>query len=183
MSVVISPKGDHAPPALAATTTLMQASKVGFFEFYSLIIPSLVNWLIPAACMHFAIPKATPEADSSIVVVQRGGFAVAGLFGVTIALAVTSYNLLKLPPFIGMTTGLALLKLFGYYLRKTHVATPIPIEPPLGARLKRPAAALALGAPMEEAIDFEPTLTMPIPRMPAHARGPGRHSRLHRVPV
>jgi hypothetical protein len=117
--------------------------------------------------MHFAIPKATPEADSSIVIVQRGGFAVAALFGVTIALAVTSYNLLRLPPFIGMTTGLALLKLFGYYLRKTHVATPIPIEPPLGARLKRPVPAMALGAPMEEAIDLEPTLTMPIPRLPA----------------
>ena len=169
INVVVAANAGGAWSPFGDITTLMvwQAGEVGFFQFYALILPSLVNWLIPAACMHFAIPKATPEADTSVVIVQRGGFGVAALFGVTIALAVSSYNLLKLPPFIGMTTGLALLKLFGYYLRKTHVVTPIPREPALGARLKRPAAALAVGTPIEDEFDMEPTLRMPIPRLPA----------------
>jgi len=35
-------------------------------------------------------------------------------------LAVSFHNFLHLPPFLGMMTGLAILKFFGYYLRKTH---------------------------------------------------------------
>jgi Na+/H+ antiporter NhaD/arsenite permease-like protein len=36
---------------------------------------------------------------------------------VTIALAVTGHSMLNLPPFLGMMTGLGLLKIYGYYLR------------------------------------------------------------------
>jgi Na+/H+ antiporter NhaD/arsenite permease-like protein len=43
------------------------------------------------------------------------------LFACTIATAVSFHNFLGLPAFLGMTTGLAYLKFFGYYLRKTHV--------------------------------------------------------------
>ncbi len=166
INVVVAANAGGAWSPFGDITTLMvwQAGKVGFFEFYALIIPSLVNWFVPAACMHFAIPDAKPNTDSGIVVVQRGGYAVVGLFALTIALAVSSYNLLKLPPFIGMTTGLAMLKLFGYYLKRTHRPTPIPHEPALGARLKRAAPALALGAPVEE-IDFDPIM-LTIPALP-----------------
>ena len=39
-------------------TTLMvwQKDKVEFSEFFMLFVPSLLNWLVPAAIMHFAIP-------------------------------------------------------------------------------------------------------------------------------
>jgi Na+/H+ antiporter NhaD/arsenite permease-like protein len=47
------------------------------------------------------------------------------LFGCTIATAVSFHNFLHLPPFLGMMTGLAYLKFFGYYLRQTHVPTPL----------------------------------------------------------
>lgn len=40
----------------------------------------------------------------------------------TIFLAVSFHNYLHLPPFFGMMTGLAILKFYGFYLRKTYNA-------------------------------------------------------------
>ena len=47
-------------------TTLMvwQKGMVRFFEFFDLFLPSLVNWLVPALCMHFAVPRAQPEPEA-----------------------------------------------------------------------------------------------------------------------
>ena len=42
------------------------------------------------------------------------------LFLLTICTAVSFHNFLHLPPMVGMMTGLAYLKFFGYYLQKTH---------------------------------------------------------------
>lgn len=41
------------------------------------------------------------------------------LFAVTIVLAVCFHSFLHIPPFLGMITGLALLKLFGWWLQRT----------------------------------------------------------------
>ena len=41
-----------------------QAGVVGFFEFYRLFVPSLVNWLVPAFFMSFAVPKLRPPAPT-----------------------------------------------------------------------------------------------------------------------
>ena len=45
------------------------------------------------------------------------------LFACTVVTAVAFHNFLHLPPFLGMMTGLAYLKFFGYYLRRTHIPT------------------------------------------------------------
>ena len=47
------------------------------------------------------------------------------MFVCTIVTAVSFHNFLHIPPFLGMMTGLACLKFFGFYLRKTHKATPL----------------------------------------------------------
>jgi Na+/H+ antiporter NhaD/arsenite permease-like protein len=39
-----------------------QKGAVTFFQFFALFVPSLTNWLIPAACMIFAIPAGRPAA-------------------------------------------------------------------------------------------------------------------------
>ena len=41
-------------------TTLMvwQKGIVGFFTFFLLFVPSVVNYVVPAAFMHFAVPKS-----------------------------------------------------------------------------------------------------------------------------
>lgn len=171
VNVVVAANAGGAWSPFGDITTLMvwQEGKVGFFQFYALIIPSLVNWFVPAFFMQFGVPKADPEADDDDVVkVRRGGYASLALFGVTIALAVSSYNLLKLPPFIGMTTGLGLLMMYGYYLKKTHRPVLVPSEPGLGAAMRRRVAVMAGAAqPITP-----PVLTMPMPAVFAEDEQP-----------
>jgi Na+/H+ antiporter NhaD/arsenite permease-like protein len=121
INTVVAANAGGAWSAFGDITTLMvwQAGRADFFDFYRIFVPSLVSWVIPAACMAFAIDKGTPPAIMERVVIRRGGLMVVGLFALTIVMAVTAYNGLKLPPVIGMTTGLALLKLYSYYLHRT----------------------------------------------------------------
>ena len=95
-----------------------QRGIVDFWTFFALFLPSLVNWLIPAALMHFALPHGQPPASTGSVRLKRGACIIVGLFVVTIALAVSFHNFLHLPPFMGMMTGLALLKLYGWHLTR-----------------------------------------------------------------
>jgi hypothetical protein len=98
-----------------------QEGLVEFTTFFTLLIPSVVNFVVPAALMHFAIPKGTPSASNERVVMRRGAKRIMILFGCTIGTAVSFHNFLHLPPFLCMMTGLAYLQFFGYYLKKTHV--------------------------------------------------------------
>jgi len=82
-----------------------------------LFIPSLVNWLVPAACMHFAVPNEKPQGGGEMIAMKRGALSVVVLFLFTIALAVAFHSVLGLPPVIGMLTGLSLLKFYAYYLK------------------------------------------------------------------
>jgi Na+/H+ antiporter NhaD/arsenite permease-like protein len=38
-----------------------QKGKIAFSEFFTIIMPSIVNWLIPAVLMSFAVGKEVPE--------------------------------------------------------------------------------------------------------------------------
>ena len=102
-------------------TTLMvwQSGVVKFWQFFDLFIPAFVNWFVPALIMSFFIDKGQPAALTSAVEIKRGGLVILGLFILTIALAVAMHNSLHLPPVLGMMTGLSLLKLYGWYLKKT----------------------------------------------------------------
>ena len=97
---------------------------VDFWTFFSLFIPSLVNWLVPASIMYFAVPNEKPKSSGEVVVMRRGALTIVALFLITIALAVCFHSVLQLPPVIGMLTGLSLLQFFAYYLKvsgeKTH---------------------------------------------------------------
>jgi len=82
-----------------------------------LVIPSLVNWLIPAFFMQFAVPKVKPEPLEKKVELQPGWLAVTLLFLATIGTAVFFHAVLHLPPFLGMTTGLGYFFAYGYWRR------------------------------------------------------------------
>jgi Na+/H+ antiporter NhaD/arsenite permease-like protein len=98
-----------------------QKGIVQFEDFFLLFIPSVVNFLVPAIVMHFAIPNEQPQATGEAAInMKRGARRVIALFVLTIATAVSFHNFLHLPPMLGMMTGLAYLQFFGYYLRKTH---------------------------------------------------------------
>ena len=122
INIVVAANAGGAFSPFGDITTLMvwQKGIVEFSTFFLLFIPSVVNFLIPAAIMHFAIPNETPESSTETVQVRRGAGIIVALFILTIITAVSYHNFLHLPPVLGMMTGLAYLQIFGYYLKKTH---------------------------------------------------------------
>ena len=127
INIVVAANAGGAFSPFGDITTLMvwQKGLVDFNMFFKLFVPSLVNFLVPAAIMHFAIPAGKPAADDKIVTMRRGATRIIILFGCTILTAVSFHNFLHLPPFLGMMTGLAYLQFFSYYLKKTR-ATMAP---------------------------------------------------------
>jgi Na+/H+ antiporter NhaD/arsenite permease-like protein len=118
VSVVVAANAGGAFSPFGNITTLLvwQAGKVTLTEFFRLFLPALVNWVIPAAIMYFAIPKDKPAAETEVVTGKPGMIGVAVLFGLTIATAVSFKNFLYLPPALGMMLGLAYLQMWSYYL-------------------------------------------------------------------
>jgi NhaD family Na+/H+ antiporter len=123
INIVVAANAGGAFSPFGDITTLMvwQKGIVHFWDFFALFIPSAVNYLVPAAIMHFAIPNEKPESSDEEIVMRRGAKRIIVLFLLTITTAVSFHNFLHLPPVIGMLTGLAYLQFFGFYLRKTHI--------------------------------------------------------------
>lgn len=130
VNIVVAANAGGAWSAFGDITTLMvwQAHRVEFFEFFRIFVPSVVNWIIPALCMHFALPSGKPPRGHDDADVKFGGFIICGLFAMTIAITVAGKQFLQMPPAYGMLTGLALLKLFAYAIgrRETRFDEPDP---------------------------------------------------------
>jgi Na+/H+ antiporter NhaD/arsenite permease-like protein len=120
INLVVAANAGGAFSPFGDITTLMvwQAEKVDFLEFYSIFIPSLINWVVPAFIMSLAIHKSRVEAANEPVTMKRGAVPMILLFAVTMMMAVLAHMLLELPPVIGMTTGLGLLLLYGFFLHR-----------------------------------------------------------------
>ena len=120
INIVVAANAGGAFSPFGDITTLMvwQKGIVEFQEFLVLFVPSVVNWIIPAAIMSVTIPKVQPQAQDEHVELRHGAFIVVGLFILTITMAVCGHNFLHMPPVIGMMTGLGILKFFGYYLAR-----------------------------------------------------------------
>lgn len=122
INIVVGANAGGAYSPFGDITTLMvwQHGLVSFWSFFLLFVPSAVNFLVPAAIMHFAMPSGAPNPPKDTVVMKRGARRIILLFALTVTTAVMFHNFLHLPPFFGMMTGLAYLKFFGYYLRKSY---------------------------------------------------------------
>ncbi len=122
INIVVAANAGGAFSPFGDITTLMvwQKGIVQFQAFFVLFVPSAVNYLIPAAILHFAVPDEKPTVNNEIVTMNRGARRIVLLFLATISTAVMFHNFLHLPPVIGMLTGLGYLKVFGYYLKITH---------------------------------------------------------------
>jgi len=146
ISIVVAANAGGAFSPFGDITTLMvwQKGAVNFLEFFALFIPSAINWLVPALFMSFAISRQRPEAHVETKRVKQGGVIIVGLFFFTIAITVLMYNFLHLPPVVGMMTGLGILKLYGYRLRRSEMNIPHIGGPEEGAmdvsteRLRKP---------------------------------------------
>jgi len=121
INIVVAANAGGAFSPFGDITTLMvwQKGMVDFWGFFALFIPSVVNFVVPAAIMHFAIPNEMPDASGNVVTMKRGAKRIITLFLLTIATAVSFHNFLGLPPVIGVLTGLSYLQFLGYYLKKS----------------------------------------------------------------
>jgi Na+/H+ antiporter NhaD/arsenite permease-like protein len=125
INIVVAANAGGAFSPFGDITTLMvwQKGVVPFQTFFLLFIPSVVNYVVPAAVMHFAVPNVVPTPSSEVIPMKRGARRIIILFLLTITTAVCFHNFLHLPPVLGMMTGLAYLKFFAYYLKKTGEMT------------------------------------------------------------
>lgn len=141
INLVVAANAGGAFSPFGDITTLMVWQKnihasngvVGFSSFFSLFLPALVNWLVPALCMHVALPRDKPRGSSVQLPMRRGALMILALFLLTIALAVLAHSLLDLPPVLGMLSGLGLLQLYSYYLQITgeksgDMSNPVPYD-------------------------------------------------------
>jgi Na+/H+ antiporter NhaD/arsenite permease-like protein len=133
INIVVAANAGGAFSPFGDITTLMvwQKGIVTFTGFFALFLPSLINWLVPALCMHFAIPAGRPQAEPVHAEVKWGGFIIIGLFAATIATTVLMHQYLHLPSSLGMMTGLGVLMFFGHFIRRRELQS--------GAGLTQPA--------------------------------------------
>lgn len=147
INVVVAANAGGAFSPFGDITTLMvwQKGVVQFGDFFALFVPSLTNWLVPAALISMTISREKPPATTATVQVKYGGYFIVILFLITIAGTVLLHHFLALPPFLGMMTGLGALKSYGYFLRRRELDAWVELpaldgEKPLGPRaLLKPA--------------------------------------------
>jgi len=120
VNLVVAANAGGAFSPFGDITTLMvwQKGILSFFDFFHIFIPALVNFVVPAACMHFAIPHGKLPPLKSTESVQAGGYGMIILFLCTILLCVVGHQVWHIPPVIGMMTGLGLLQFYAYYFKR-----------------------------------------------------------------
>ena len=121
INIVIAANAGGAFSPFGDITTLMvwQKGVIAFTGFFSIFIPSAVNYIVPAVIMYFAIPKESPQQSGENVSLKKGALISILLFLATITLTVISHQKFHMPTTFGMITGLGVLSLFGFYLKKT----------------------------------------------------------------
>ena len=123
INIVVGANAGGAFSPFGDITTLMvwQKGVLEFSTFFALFVPSLVNFMLPAFIMQFAVPTNRPEsvADDESRPLKRGGIPIVFLFLATIVTAVCFHSFLHIPPVYGMMLGLAYLKFYGYYLKRS----------------------------------------------------------------
>jgi NhaD family Na+/H+ antiporter len=125
INIVVAANAGGAFSPFGDITTLMvwQKGLVEFSEFFVLFIPSLINFIIPAAIMHFAIQNEKATSSGEVVNIKIGGLIVVVLFILTIVTAVSFHNFLHLPPAMGMMLGLSYLMVAAFFIRKIEKRT------------------------------------------------------------
>ena len=131
-NVVVAANAGGAFSPFGDITTLMvwAAGHVPTMEFTQILLPSVVNWIVPACFMVFFVPKTKPEPLTEEVELKDGWWVVTVLFLMTIATAVTFHSVFHLPPFLGMTTGLGYLFIYGFFrrMKETRMKKASPVD-------------------------------------------------------
>ena len=122
VSIVVAANAGGAWSPFGDITTLMVwvEGKGNFTDFLYLFPAAFVGWAVTAFLLSRFIPQGNPpfSDNEKKVEISAGGKVIMALFGVTIASAVLSHQLLHLPAMWGMMFGLAILKLYVYFMSK-----------------------------------------------------------------
>ncbi|MAZ44115.1 MAG: sodium:proton antiporter [Legionellales bacterium] len=120
INIVVGANAGGAFSPFGDITTLMvwQDKLLHFYEFFHIFIPSLINFLVPAIIMSFAVPSGAPKSVSDSVFIKHGGITIIFLFLATICTAVLFHNVFEIPAAAGMVTGLSYLQFYAFYLKK-----------------------------------------------------------------
>jgi len=156
INIVVAANAGGAFSPFGDITTLMvwQKGILPFQDFFALFVPSLINWLIPAAIMFAVVPKGKPEAMQAEAQVLDGAWVIAGMFLLTIAMAVSSHNFLHMPPVLGMMTGLGFLKIYAYFLQQRSQRFPAPVDSDIGASALE-LEGISVESPRAQATSFD----------------------------
>jgi len=86
INIVVAANAGGAFSPFGDITTLMvwQRGVVEFQTFFLIFLPSLVNWLIPAAIMSFWVDKSAPEETDEVAELRYGAVVIIILFLCTI---------------------------------------------------------------------------------------------------
>ena len=119
INIVVAANAGGAFSPFGDITTLMvwQKGIIDFWTFFTLFIPAVVNYLIPATIMSRFVSTDQPDAQSGDIKMKHGAIGIIILFILTIATAVSFHTFVHLPPVAGMMTGLGYLMFYAYYLK------------------------------------------------------------------
>jgi Na+/H+ antiporter NhaD/arsenite permease-like protein len=120
VNIVVASNAGGAFSPFGDITTLMvwQEGLVEFSEFFVLFVPALINFIIPATIMNFAIKNEKATSDTNKIEIKLGGLVIVVLFLFTIVTAVFFHSFLYLLPAMGMMLGLGYLMVCSYFIRK-----------------------------------------------------------------
>lgn len=123
INIVVAANAGGAWSPFGDITTLMvwQKGLLSASQFLALLVPSIVNWLVPAVIMSFAVQREVPPPLATESRLKPGAVMVIALFVGTIAFTVMLHGVMHLPPVIGMMTGFGALKLLGAWLGRNDV--------------------------------------------------------------
>lgn len=113
--------GSFSPFGDITTLMIWQKGAVEFAEFFSLFLPAMVNWFVPALLMSFTLPKGLPQSNAEKPTIKKGGLFVTFLFLCTITGTIVSHQFLHVPAFLGMMLGFGLLSVYGHFLRRNEL--------------------------------------------------------------
>ncbi|WP_281950451.1 sodium:proton antiporter NhaD [Nitrosophilus kaiyonis] len=124
INIVVAANAGGAWSPFGDITTLMAwtAGKGEFVDFLYLFVPSFGGWLLTAWLLSRVVPEGEPHFDASLpkAELKPGAKVVIGLGVFTIFTAVMGHQFFHFPAMWGMMFGLALLKIYSYYLKKKN---------------------------------------------------------------
>jgi len=129
INIVVAANAGGAWSPFGDITTLMVwvDGKAEFTDFLYLFPAAIIGWFVTAFLLVRFVPDGKPpfSADEKPIQIAEGGKVIIGLFAVTIMMAVISHQILHLPAMWGMMFGLALLKMYVYYINRNSGPTQL----------------------------------------------------------